>query len=100
MVEAMIPTRIARLALSAALALILPLESAHCAFMRFERHAAPITEANASHECCPSAGSATAAHTSKSKHADDSCGSGCACFQLPAGIPASAIALIETPISA
>ena len=94
--------RIAKFALAAALALIIPLESAHCAFMRFEKRAVPgDTDATASHECCASAETATTAPTSNSNRAsDDACSSGCACFQLPAGIPTSAIAQIDTPLSA
>ena len=95
------PIRIAKFALAAALALIMPLESAHCAFMQFEKRAVPThAEATTSHDCCASAGTASTNQTSKSKQADDPCTSGCACFQLPAGVPASAIAQVETPISA
>lgn len=96
-VEPMVPTRITQLALFAALVLIMPLESSHCAFMRFGRHVA--TEANASHKCCASAGTASTDHTPSSRQSNAPCSPGCKCFHLPAGIPASAIGQIETPTS-
>ena len=101
-VKPMIRSRIAKLALAVSLALLMPLESAHCAFMEFGKHSAPTqADAAASHDCCASPGAAASEHASKPDRPDqDPCSSGCTCFQLPAGVPASAIAQIEAPISA
>ena len=96
------PARIAKLALATALALLMPLESAHCAFMGFGRPS-PVAQSGAaeSHECCESPAAATSNQPSKpDRPAQDPCSSACACIQLPAGIPAAAIAQIDAPISA
>jgi hypothetical protein len=46
--------RLSKPVLVAALALLLPLEQAHCAFMRFEWHAEARSGAHSSHACCGS----------------------------------------------
>ena len=101
-VEPMTRPRIARLALATALALLMPLESAHCAFMGFGNPSPPAhSGAAASHECCESPAAATSDQPSKPDRPDqDPCSSGCACIQLPAGVAAAAIAQIDAPISA
>ena len=94
--------RIAKLVLATALALLMPLESAHCAFMGFGKPSPPAhSGAAASHECCESPAAATSNQASKSDRPDqDPCSSACTCIQLPAGVPAAGITQIEAPISA
>ena len=96
------PIRIAKFALAAALALLMPLESAHCAFMGFGTPSpAAQSGAAASHECCESPAAATSNQRSEPDRPDqDPCSSACTCIQLPAGVPAAAITQIEAPISA
>ena len=94
--------RIAKLALATALALLMPLESAHCAFMGFGKPSPPAhSGAAASHACCESPAAATSDQPSKPDRPDqDPCSSACTCIQLPAGVPAAAVAQIDAPISA
>ena len=94
-------TSIPSLVLATVLAVLMPLESAHCAFMGFERHSAPThTAAATSHECCEAPGAATNDHAAKPDRSGvDPCSSSCTCFQLPAGVPASAITQFDAPIS-
>jgi hypothetical protein len=101
-VEPMTCPRIAQLALATALALLMPLESAHCAFMGFGKPSPPAhSGAAASHECCESPAAATSDQAAKPDRPDqDPCSSACTCIQLPAGVPAAAIAQIDAPISA
>ncbi len=96
----MIRTRITKLAIAAALALLMPVESAHCPFMGCKEHPAPTpSETAASRECCVSPGAVTSGHASTSDRPDrDACPWGCACFRLPSAIPASAIELVAAPI--
>lgn len=89
------------LVVATALALLMPLESAHCAFMGCERHSAPTqTAAATSHECCEAPGAATNDQASRPDRSDeDPCSSSCTCFQLPAGVPASTITQFDAPTS-
>jgi hypothetical protein len=71
--------RIPNLVLASLLALLLPLEQAHCVWMRFEKPAAPA--AAAAHACC-----GAAATPRSGEHArPDKPSAGCACEQLPTG---------------
>lgn len=95
-------SRIAKLVLATALALLMPLESVHCAFMGFGKPSpAAHSGAAASHECCESPAAATSDQPSKPDRPNqDPCSSACTCIQLPAGVPAAAIAQVDAPISA
>lgn len=71
------------LLLAATLALLLPLEQAHCAWMGFEKHAAPTAAPSPiGHECCESP--ATSRSDNPAQPEKDS--TGCVCQQLPTGV--------------
>jgi hypothetical protein len=89
---------IPNLVLAAALALLLPLEQAHCAWMGFQRHAAPVTASSASgHECCSSR---AASRQDQPAHPERDA-TGCVCEALPAGtLPLVITARAEAPSAA
>jgi hypothetical protein len=71
---------IPNLVLAATLALLLPLEQAHCAWMGLQKHSAPAAAPSPSgHECCASPTTPEPDHDSKPEKAPQ----GCACEQLP-----------------
>ena len=85
--------RIPNLVVAATLAVILPLELAHCVFMGFERHGAPAsTGPHAMHACCERAAAA------RSHALPNQFPAGCVCAQLPAGSLPSVLKInLEVP---
>ena len=90
--------RFPNLVLAAALALLLPVEQAHCAFMGLERHGCPVgTNSPAGHECCDAPPASQPNHHSQPEKTPQ----GCICEQLPAGaLPAALKVGIEAPLVA
>jgi hypothetical protein len=84
-----------RLVLALALAVLLPLEQAHCMWMGLQRHASPVAAKPAVHACC--AARAAASHTAPAPAR----GSACSCPQLPSiVVPASLRLAVATPVAA
>ncbi len=72
--------RIPNLVLAATLALLLPLEQAHCAWMGLQKHAAPVSATSTTgHACCGSATACVPLHHSQPKHIPQAC----RCAQIP-----------------
>ncbi len=86
---------IPNLVLAAVLALLLPLEQAHCVWMGFEKHAAPVaTSAPTGHECCESPSSPAPDHHKQPAGKSH----GCVCEQIPtAALPTLFTAGTEAP---
>jgi len=83
------------LLLAAALAVLVPLEQAHCMWMGLEKHAAPVaTAAHTGHECCDSPASPATDHHEQPAGTSH----GCLCELLPAAaLPPAIIAAPHTP---
>jgi hypothetical protein len=77
---------IPHIALAVALALLLPLEQAHCAWMGLQKHAAPVAgTATSAHACC-----ASPVKPAPSQPAQGGAPAQCMCQQLPpAAMPAT-----------
>jgi hypothetical protein len=68
------------LVIAVTLAVLLPLEQAHCAWMGLQKHVAPVAAtAPLGHECCESAPAPETDHHSKPEGVPQ----GCTCAQLP-----------------
>ena len=91
-------SRIPKSVLAATLALLLPLEQAHCAFMGFQHHrTTAATVAPSSHGCCEQRPAQQPDHHSGPVPLPF----GCACAQLPAGtLPPALTAALEMPAQA
>jgi len=89
---------IPHLVIAATLALLLPLEQAHCAWMGLQKQAAPVAvNSPAGHECCASP--TTAGQESRSR--PEQLPRGCACQQLPSmALPATLALGTEAPLVA
>ena len=70
------------LVLAATLALMLPLEQAHCAWMGLQRHAAPVTSTAANEHACCKPHAAAAQHQQAQPENQPRA---CLCEQLPTG---------------
>ena len=68
------------LVIALALAVLLPLELAHCAWMGLQTHTAPVATAEAAgHECCEAPSTSGPDHNSRPEGIPQ----GCTCAQLP-----------------
>jgi hypothetical protein len=86
---------IPNLVLAAMLALLLPLEQAHCAWMGLQTHAAPAAATSPTgHECCASPTTSEPDPQAQPERASQ----GCACELLPSGtLPAVIASGVEAP---
>lgn len=88
---------IPKLVLAAALALLLPLEQAHCAWMGLQQRVVPVAAASAAgHECC----NTPAAPEQDRPAQPGKAATGCVCEELPAGTVPLAVTAVPAAASA
>ena len=83
------------LVIAVMLAVLLPLEQAHCAFMGLQRHVTPVAAtAPTGHECCESPPASAPGH----HPTPESVPQGCSCAQLPVvTLPAAVTVASDAP---